>query len=376
VGKPTGFNLKETDMKKYILQLLSVAILAPAASYAGNPDRAGGAGATQLLINPYARSGALFGSNTASVRGVEAMHFNIGGLAYTQKTELFLSNVNYLQGTDVFIRNFGMAQNLGGGNVMGISVNSFDFGNLPITTESQPDATLGTFSPQVLNIGLAYSKMFSNSITGGITLRIISEGISNARASGVGLDAGVQYQTTLIKGKKDIKKEDFRFGIAVRNIGPNMKYTGSGLSFRAIVPASGADRRAYMGSESFNLPALVNIGVSYDMRLDKKGSESYNHKLTGHGNFNYNSFSANIISLGLEYAFKNTAMARFGYMYQEDIHNTADYRTQYIGITGGFGFALPVTKTGDKLLIDYAYTPTRVFNGIHTVTLAYILASK
>lgn len=346
---------------------------------AGNPDRAGGAGATQLLINPYSRSAGMMGGNTASARGVEAFNLNIGGLAYTNKTELSFSRVTYLQGTGVYINNLGLAQSLGSGSVIGLTINSFDFGTIPITTESQPDGTIGTFSPQVLNIGVAYAKKFSNSITGGLTLRVISEGISNVNASGVGLDAGVQYQTTLngkdLK-KKAIKKEDFRFGIAVRNIGPNMQYSGTGLSFRSINPVTGADRRALMGSESFNLPALVHIGASYDMRLDNKSTETYYHRLTAHGNFNYNAFSANVTTVGLEYAFKELVMLRAGYGYQENINDKTDYRSQYFGFAGGAGFVFPVSKSGTTLAINYAYAPTRVFNGIHNITIALSVDSK
>lgn len=364
-------------MKKYILQILSLtALLSSLEVMAGNPDRSGGAGGTQLLINPYGRSSALFGSNTASVRGIEALQFNVGGLAYTTKTDIGFSRTIYLQGTDVFINNLSIAQSLGSGNVLALSVNQFDFGNIPVTSESQPDGTLGTFSPQVLNLGLAYAKKFSNSITSGLTLRIISEGISNVRASGVAIDAGVQYQTSLIAKKKAIKKEDFRFGIGIRNIGPNMQYRGSGLSFRSINPTTGADRRAYMGSESFNLPALVNIGASYDMRLDKKSSETYFHRLTGHTNFNYNSFQANVLGVGLEYAFKEMFMLRGGFGAQDGVTSSTDYLSQYVGVSGGLGFVLPISKSGSRLAIDYSYAPTRVFNGIHNISFTINIDSK
>jgi hypothetical protein len=372
-------------MRKYILQLLSVTTLLGAQqAFAGNPDRAGGAGATQLLINPYAKSAGLMGANTAGIRGVESFQYNIAGLAYVNKTDIAYSNTIYLQGTDVYINNLSFAQSLGSGNVLGISFNSFSYGNIPITTESQPDGTLGTYSPQFLNFGLAYAKKFSNSITGGVDVRVISEGANNVRATGVGLSAGVQYQTALGGSKKDsisvhkrkIKKEDFRFGISIKNLGPNMQYSGSGLSFRSINPVTGADRRSYMGSESFNLPALVHIGVAYDMRLDEIESDTYFHRLTASGNFNYNSFSENITSVGLEYAFKELVMFRAGYAYQENITSADEYRTQYIGFAGGLGFVLPVSKSGTRLAIDYSYAPTRVFNGVHNITLALLIGDR
>lgn len=361
-------------MRKYI-QLLSLAGLLTTQAFAGNPDRAGGAGGTQLLINPYAKSAGLGGANSASVRGGEAFHFNIAGLAYTEKTEISFSRVIYLQGTDVFINNVTLSQALGSsGNVIGLTINSFDFGNIPITSESQPDGTLGTYSPQILNIGLAYSKKFSNSITGGMAVRLVSEGIANVSANGVALDAGVQYQTSLNPKKKDIKKEDFRFGIGVRNIGPNMTYTGSGLSFRSINPVTGADRRALMGSESFNLPALVNIGASYDMRLDN--GETYYHKLTAHGNFNYNAFSANVISIGGEYSYREIFALRAAYNWQDGITSATDYRTQYYGISAGAGIKVPISKSGTALGLDYAYAPTRVFNGIHNLTIRLLIGNN
>lgn len=364
-------------MRKYILPILvATGLLTVKDTMAGNPDRAGGAGATQLLINPYGRSAGLMGSNTASVRGIESFQFNIAGLAYTPKTDIGYSRTVYLAGTDIFINNFSLVQHVGSGNVLGLVFNQFDYGDIPITTESQPDGTLGTYSPQVMNIGLAYAKQFSNSITGGIDVRVVSEGATNVSATGVSLGFGVQYQTSVNQKMKYVKKEDFRFGIAIKNLGPSMRYSGSGLSYRALNPITGADRRSYMGAEPFELPSLVHIGVSYDMRLDKKDTFSYNHRLTPHFNFNYNSFSSNVVALGLEYAFKETVMLRAGYGYQDDIVSSTEYQTQYMGYSAGAGFVLPISKSGTRISIDYAYAPTRVFNGIHNIGVALLLGDR
>ena len=362
-------------MKKNIHRvLLAAGLIASFNAQSGNPDRAGGAGGTQLLLNPYARSAGMMGANSAYLKGAEAMHFNIGGLAYTQGTEMVLSRCVYLQGTDVYLNNFSIAQQVGSSdNVLAISLTAMQFGDIPITTESQPGGTLGTYTPQVLNIGFAYAKKFSNSINAGVLVRYISEGVTNVTASGLGVDAGVQYQTAL-NPKNKIKKEDFRFGISVRNLGPNMNYGGSGLSFRSINPATGADRRALMGAETFNLPSLVHIGVSYDIRLDKN-PDTYHHRLTPSGNFNYNAFSSNVTSLGIEYGFKESFMIRGGYGWQESI-STADFRTQYYGFAGGCTIQMPVTSNGTLLGIDYAYAPTRVFNGVHNVTLRVTIGNK
>ena len=46
-------------------------------SFAGNPQRAGQAGASELLVNPWARTSGWAGSNVAGVRGLEGIYSNV-----------------------------------------------------------------------------------------------------------------------------------------------------------------------------------------------------------------------------------------------------------------------------------------------------------
>ena len=45
--------------------------------YAGNEDRVGSAGASHLLINPWARSSAIGDAGYAQINGLEATYTNI-----------------------------------------------------------------------------------------------------------------------------------------------------------------------------------------------------------------------------------------------------------------------------------------------------------
>jgi hypothetical protein len=354
--------------------------------FGGNPDRSGGAGATQLNVNPYARSAGYGGTNTASVRGIESFNLNIAGLAYTSKTDIAFSRMSFLQGSGVSVNNFGLAQALGedgDGGVIGLGFSSWDFGSIPITTYDNPDGTLPTFSPTVLNIGASYAKKFSNSITGGFLLRLISEGLADVRAQGVAFDFGVQYQTALNakSDKKKIKKEDFRLGISMRNIGPDMTFRGAGLSFRAINAQTGADRKAYFAADKFNLPTLVNIGLGYDMRLDQT-QDTYFHRLTGSFNFNYNAFQSNVYGFGAEYAYKELAMLRVAYNVSGDkqLFSNSPEDPQYLnpiyGLWAGATFQMPISKGGTSMAIDYGYAPTRIFNGMHTIGIRLTVGGK
>ena len=96
---------------KYIS--LSALVVASTIVNAGNPERRGQAGASQLLINPYARNSGMVGSNSAKVRGLEAQFLNIAGTAYTRKTEVIFNRSTWLQGTDIFINAFGLTQGIG-----------------------------------------------------------------------------------------------------------------------------------------------------------------------------------------------------------------------------------------------------------------------
>ena len=73
----------------FVLALASVSSLTV---FAGNPDRAGSAGATQLLINPWTRSSGWALANSSMVKGVQAMYGNVAGLANSRKTELAFAN--------------------------------------------------------------------------------------------------------------------------------------------------------------------------------------------------------------------------------------------------------------------------------------------
>jgi hypothetical protein len=66
-------------------------------------------------------------------------------------------------------------------------------------------------------------KSFSNSINGGLTVRVINQNIQNLSATGVAFDAGVSYTTRFGSKDKPKNKDNLQFGIALKNVGPPMK---------------------------------------------------------------------------------------------------------------------------------------------------------
>jgi len=336
-------------------------------TYAGNEDRAGEAGASELLINPWTRSSGWGGANTAAAKGIEAMNLNVAGLSFVRNSELIVSNTRWLGGTGINIFSAGLAQKLGeSGGVLGLTFTSFDFGEIDVTTVDQPDGGFGTFDPGYLNIGLAYSRRFSNSISGGLVVRLVTQNTADLNATGVAIDAGVNYTT----GENDA----FKFGITLRNVGPPMKYSGNGLSFRSDIPNSDKTLTVSQRSSDFELPSLVNIGASYDFFLtevsEDENEESYaDHRITASGTFTSNSFSRDQLRLGAEYAFQEMFMARVGYVYEEEALDEELSRTTTVGPTFGATIEVPLGRSGSTLGIDYSYRVTRTFDGSNAIGL-------
>ncbi len=357
-------NLSEMMIMKLKLKYYGLAtaiLLAGTSLKGGNPERAGQAGAGALLINPYARNSGMWGSNSARVRGLEAQFLNVAGIAYTRKTELMFNRTSWLSGTGIFVNSFGMTQGIGETSSIGLGFVALNSGKIEITTEDQPEGGLGTYQYTAYNVNLAYAKMFSENIFGGFNVKLVSEQIPNVVARGIAIDAGIQYHT----GKYD----QMHLGIALKNWGPKMAFQGDGLSRQLTVQhGNNYELTVNNRSGSFEMPALVNIGLAYDFFLTKDsiGGLSKNNRLSVNGSFVSNSFTYDNFLFGLEYAWKEMIMVRAGYYYEKGITKAAERRTVFTGPAMGATFELPINEKKSTVALDYSYRFTNPFAGVHT----------
>lgn len=232
-----------------------------------------------------------------------------------------------------------------------------NFGDIQLTTTEYPDGGLGTFSPNLLNLSLAYAKSFSSSIHAGFVLKIISESISDVSAQGVAIDAGIQYVTGA--------SENIHFGITLRNIGPTMRFSGDGLSLRAFIPGQETQFTLEQRSEAFELPTQLVIGTAYDFNFEN------DIRFTLAGNFTSNSFTNDQITGGAEFSLKDYVMLRAGYTYENGMFDNieSDVRTNVSkGLSAGITVQVPLSKEkGSAIAIDYSYRQTDHFNGNHSI---------
>lgn len=341
-------------------------------SFAGNKDRTGQAGATELLINPWAQSTGVFGLNSAYVTGVEAMKNNIAGLAESGRIDIGLSSGIYLTGSNITISDAAVATKLGNAGVVGLNVMSMGFGDITMTDYNNPEGTGATYHPQFLNVELGFAKSFSNSIRAGVAATYVSEQVSNISATGACFEGGVQY----ITGKKD----NFHFGITLRNLGTNMRFSGNGFSINGENPQatpSFVATNAYP-SDKFPMPTYLNLGLSYDFYLDQghasTDTSATKHKLTVMGDFQSNSFNNDNLGVGLEYYFMGMVGLRAAYRYENGIGSASTSTTLYTGPAAGATFQKKLNTRGTMLAVDYSYRPTmRPANGVHMFSLRFSL---
>lgn len=345
-----------------------------ATAFAGNKDRIGQSGASELLINPWARSAGVFSMNTSYIGGIEAMKSNIAGLAVDSTTEIGLTHVTYLAGTGVNINNLAVAQPLGSGNVIGINIMSMSFGDIPATDYFNPDG-YGSYHPQYLNVSLGFARQFSTHINGGAAMTYVSEQISNVNALGLAFEGGIQYTSG--------KRNNFHLGVTLRNLGTNMRFSGTGFAINVDQPQTSPNYTisGSVPSDKFPLPTYLNLSAAYDFYLDEHNITSADstpiHKLTVLGGFTSNSFINDYIGVGAEYTYKNFMSLRAAYRYEKGITGASSTNTMYVGFSAGATVHTRIGANGPHLALDYSFLPTaRPANGVHVIALRFTRGDK
>jgi opacity protein-like surface antigen len=336
-------------MKKIILILILIAT----SIYAGDVARKGTTGAEQVLIPVGARGIATGGAFLANITGLESIYYNPAGLDVYPQTEAMFSYVNHL--ADINISYFAIGTTLGDIGSIGFDLKSFDFGDIPVTTENFPDGTGETYSPSFLTIGFTYSKVLTDRISIGTNLKLITENIQNTNATGFALDAGVQYRFS----------EALMIGAAVKNIGSDMNYSGQDLADRTGIPGSipGSSSGSYeIITEGFQIPSFFQLSMTYALNVNEQNNLLFAGAYTANNSFE------DIANLGLEYGFMNNFFVRGGYNFL--VQNASEY---IYGFTFGAGLDY---KIGGEVgfAFDYAFRDVKDFptaNHVFTIKLSF-----
>jgi opacity protein-like surface antigen len=319
---------------------------------AGDDSRKGTTGADQLLIPVGARSIASGGAFVAIVDGLESIYYNPAGLALNEKTEAMFSYMNYI--ADINMSYFSVGTSLSDFGSIALSLKSFDFGDIPVTTNEFPDGTGETYSPSFMTLGLTYSKVLTDRVSIGTNFKFISESIENTNATGFAIDAGVQYKFN----------DALSIGATLNNVGTNMTYSGQDLRVPTSVPDAtlGSPNGTYeVVTEAFQIPSYFQLSLAYTSRFDEQNN------LALASSFTANNSLEDVFNFGLEYSYSKIFFLRGGYQFL-----TENNENSIFGFSMGAGINYDLSDMG--ISFDYAYRDVKDFptsNHIFTVKLAF-----
>jgi hypothetical protein len=320
-------------MKSKIFILMIIICVTGTLVYAGDESRIGTSSGIQLLIPVGAQSMALGGAVVSNVVGAEAIFYNPGGMSLAPKSEILVSNMQYIADIDV---NY-VAAVFNGGRIgaFGLSVKSISFGKIEETTEQFPEGTGNTYSPSFIVAGISYARYLTDRISAGLTAKYVYESIMQTGASTVAFDFGVQYAFN----------NNLRLGVAMNNVGGKLQYVGRNLERPFQIPGSntGSDDGNFEGiALASDVPSFFSFGVSYVVNINEE-----NH-FDLIGNFTNQNDASDVFAGGVQFAFRELFFLRGGYNM-----TTANQDDNIFGYSAGVGIKYPIGNF--DFYFDYAY---------------------
>jgi hypothetical protein len=339
-------NIKQMSTAAIIILLLFTNLI-----FAGDRSKYGTSAAPELLIPVGSRGTSLGGSMISSITGVDAMYWNPAGLSLmTQRTEVLASHMKYI--ADIDVNYVAGAVNLGENiGTIGASLKSMSFGDELVTTLESPMGTGETWSPTYLTTSISYARKMSDKIYFGTTVKVIYEQILTLSSTGFAFDFGLQY----VAGKSGLK-----FGVALKNFGPSMKFDGSGLDQYYEpkgTPGGSTQEPRRVTLQDFTLPTTLELGLSYEVPIGKKNNVMLSTT------FQNNNYSSDEYRGGLEYNYNNNVFLRGSYTYYPDYTGEDGLLKDDERIFGpSFGVGLQYPFGTVRLGFDYAYRITKRFD--------------
>lgn len=272
---------------------------------------AAGSGAAFLKIGAGARPSALGGNYVGLANDVNAVNWNPGGLGFMQEKELTAMYASWL--ADMNYEFAGYAQPLSNGLAIGGSLVMLQSGDMEKRSDTREN--LGTFSATDTCGTLAIAKKVQENVSLGGSVKVISQKIDDESATGVAVDLGALVKTGIA---------NLNVGVAVRNLGPQMKFI----------------------NEGYNLPLTLAAGINYSLP-----------KITLTSDLNYYE-SKVTVGVGIEYRVINALALDLGYKAGKD-----NKLEGLAGLSAGIGFNL------SKINLSYAWVPYGELSDTHRVSL-------
>ncbi|MEO0074195.1 MAG: PorV/PorQ family protein [candidate division WOR-3 bacterium] len=282
-----------------------------------------------------------------------AAFWNPAGLALASRRQIVLNHIDWL--ADVSHEYVAAVVPTHLGN-WGLSVTALSLGQFEETTIGEYQGTGRTFSGTDLASGISYSRMLTDKLAFGVSVKVVSEQIGDyVGTAGVAFDFGIHYNTAW---------RNLRLAMAMANFGPDLRYTGNKLNFthepdwewpwtREPIPAT------YL-TETFPLPTVFRFGLAYDVFSTEAS------RLLAAVDLNHFNDVNEKLNFGLEYRYGAFSL-RGGYVLNVD-PAYAKRVGWSSGLSAGTGLAFRPAGAFD-VGFDYSYRNLGRLGMSHRVTL-------
>ena len=347
--KSSLIGVKMKKLNNFLTVIFTLLLMLDVA-YAGGGNRTGTGGAAELLIPVGPRGIAMGEASISTSYGLESLFWNPAGIAkMDNSTQVLFSHMSYI--ADIGVEYGAVASNFEGFGALALSIKALSVGDIPVTTTLNPDGTGATFSPQMIVAGLSYSRQLTDNIAVGLTSNFISETLGDVSASGIAFNVGIIYDNLA-------NLNGLSIGVVLKNIGPQMTYSGTGLLTQADVQDFNRPPQYYtVSAASFELPSNFQLAAGYKPVINEMNS------LEVTGVYQNNNFSGDETKLGAEYGYHNTFFVRAGYQFAVQESDNYIY-----GLTAGAGINYDVGGIGVR--IDYAFRDVKYFDGNHIFSVS------
>lgn len=321
--------------------VLGLAFAAPAHAQMFGDQRVGTSSGTFLRIGLGARAVGLGESFVAVANDPSAIYWNPAGLASLQRSELMLTHVEWPAEIRYDHLVYVMPVSKLGGSV------GFQFGVLATeideTSELHPFGTGRTFFYSDMVAGISYARRWTDKLLVGVGGKYVREDlgtdVGGPRTQSFLIDIGSIYY--LGYGSVRIATALSNFGSEMEPKDPN---SGDG---QWVSPITG-ENRTYDG---FDPPLMFRYGLAFEP------IEKANHRLTASIEANQPADDAQVLKMGLEWAWQRRLALRTGYNFMAD----------ELKFSAGAGLYLDIGST--KSTFDYAFTEGGNLGAIHRMSL-------
>ncbi|MDZ7337448.1 MAG: PorV/PorQ family protein [candidate division KSB1 bacterium] len=265
--------------------------------------KAGSAGLQFLKIGLGGRETAMGDAGLATVRGVNAIHWNPAGIAYVEKAEAGFTHRTWL--LDIRLSAAAAAVSWRHVGVFGISVVHMGIPEFEETTVLAQDGTGRMVHAGDLAVGLALARRFTNKLSLGGQVRYVREELDRDSFSNVLLDFGAIYETGF---------RHLRLSVAAQHFGPDIKFL----------------------RDKFRMPLLFRIGLADDLFHTRA------NQLTVAVDLLHPTDNRERVNVGLEYGFMETLFVRGGYRGNSDLGAWsfgAGVRHELFGVAGSLDYS-------------------------------------